>query len=65
VEKHNADLVILAAHGHSSDSRWPYGSVATSFIAYGNTAILIIQDLPHNQIKSTQAELVARETKGH
>jgi nucleotide-binding universal stress UspA family protein len=65
VEKRNADLVILAAHGHSSDSRWPYGSVATSFIAYGNTAVLIIQDLPRNQIKSTQAELVARETKGH
>lgn len=65
VEKQNADLVILAAHGRSSDSRWPYGSVATSFIAYGNTAILIIQDLPHNEIQSTQAELAAREIKGH
>lgn len=65
VEKQNADLVILAAHGRSSDSRWPYGSVATSFIAYGNTAILIIQDLPQQAIQSTQAELAARETKGH
>ncbi|MFZ5911459.1 MAG: universal stress protein [Chloroflexota bacterium] len=65
VEKNNADLVILAAHGRSSDSRWPYGSVTTSFIAHGNTAVLIVQDLPHNQIQSTQAELVARETKGH
>jgi nucleotide-binding universal stress UspA family protein len=65
VEDRNADLVLLAAHGRSSDNRWPYGSVATSFIAYGNTAILIIQDIPHDEIPSTQAELAARETKGH
>jgi nucleotide-binding universal stress UspA family protein len=65
VKKLNADLVLLAAHGRSSDSRWPYGSVPTSFIAYGNTAILIIQDLPHDEIQSTQAELAAREIKGH
>ena len=65
VEKENADLVMLAAHGRSSDSRWPYGSVATSFIAYGNTAILIIQDFPPQEVQSTQAELAARETKGH
>lgn len=65
VEKENADLVMLAAHGRSSDSRWPYGSITTSFIVYGNTAVLIIQDLPHDEIQSTQAELAARETKGH
>ncbi len=65
VEKENADLVMLAAHGRSSDNRWPYGSVTTSFIAYGNTAILIIQDLPHDKIQSTQAELASREIKGH
>ena len=65
VEKQNVDLVILAAHGRSSDSRWPYGSIATSFIVYGNTAILIIQDLSHDEIQSTQAELATREIKGH
>ena len=65
VEKENADLVMLAAHGRSSDNRWPYGSVTTSFIAYGNTAVLIIQDLPHDKIQSTQAELASREIKGH
>ena len=65
VEEKKADLVILAAHGRSSDSRWPYGSVATSFIAYGNTAILIIQDLQQDEIRNSQAELAARETKGH
>jgi len=65
VEKENADLVILAAHGRSSDSRWPYGSITTSFIVYGTTAVLIVQDLPHGEIQNTQAELAARETKGH
>ena len=65
VDEKKADLVMLAAHGRSSDSRWPYGSVATSFIAYGNTAILIVQDLQQDEIKNSQAELAARETKGH
>jgi len=65
VEKTNADLVMLSAHGYSSDSRWPYGSITTSFIAHGNTAVLIIQDIQHNEIHSTQAEIAARETKGH
>ena len=65
VEKQNADLVILSAHGRSSDSRWPYGSITTSFIIYGTTATLIIQDFPKDEIQSSQAELAARQTKGH
>jgi len=65
VDEKNADLVMLSAHGRSSDIRWPYGSVTTSFIAYGNTAILIIQDLQHDEVQNSLAELAARETKGH
>jgi nucleotide-binding universal stress UspA family protein len=65
VEQENADLVMLVAHGYSSEDRWPYGSVATSFIAYGNTALIIMQDLPGDEIQRTQAELAAREIKGH
>jgi len=65
VDEKNADLVMLSAHGRSSDIRWPYGSVTTSFIAYGNTAILIIQDLQRDEVRNSQAELAARETKGH
>jgi nucleotide-binding universal stress UspA family protein len=65
VEQENADLVMLVAHGHSGEGRWPYGSVATSFIAYGTTALVIMQDLPGDEIKRTQAEMAARETKGH
>ena len=65
VEQEGADLVMLAAHGRSSESRWPYGSVATSFIAYGTTPLLIVQDLSQDELESTQAEMAAREHKGH
>jgi len=53
------------AHGETGERRWPYGSVTTSFIAYGNTSLLIMQDLPEGEIHATQAELAIRESKGH
>ncbi len=40
-----ADLVILCAHGASGQPQWPYGNVATNFITYGTTPLLIWQDL--------------------
>jgi len=39
------DLMFLVAHGHTGDLKWPFGSVTTSFIAYGTSTLLIIQDL--------------------
>ena len=65
VKQENPDLVMLVAHGHSGESRWPYGSVATSFIAYGTTPLMIMQDLSGDEIKRSQAEIAAREIKGH
>ncbi len=65
VEESNADLVLLAAHGYSGERRWPYGSVTTSFIAYGNTSLLIMQDLPETQIQKTRAEMAVAESQGH
>jgi len=65
VEQENADLVMLVAHGHSGECRWPYGSIANSFIVYGTTTLMIMQDLSPDEIKRTQAEMAARETKGH
>jgi nucleotide-binding universal stress UspA family protein len=65
VAQENADLVMLVAHGHSGDDRWPYGGVATSFIAYGRTPLIIVQDLSAADIRRTEAELAAREKKGH
>ncbi|MGD2158141.1 MAG: universal stress protein, partial [Anaerolineales bacterium] len=45
VELENVDLVVLSAHGHSGNPKWPYGSFTLSFIAYGTTPLLIVQDL--------------------
>jgi nucleotide-binding universal stress UspA family protein len=64
-EEADADLVLLVAHGETGQSRWPYGSVTTSFIAYGNTSLLIMQDLPSSEIHQTRAEQAVRESKGH
>ena len=64
-EEANPDLVLLAAHGETGERRWPYGSVTTSFIAYGNTSLLIMQDLPEGEIHATRAEMAIRESKGH
>lgn len=65
VEQENADLVMLVAHGHSGGGRWPYGSIATSFITYGTAPLMIMQDLSTEEVKRTQAEIAAREIKGH
>jgi nucleotide-binding universal stress UspA family protein len=64
-EESNADLVLLVAHGETGERRWPFGSVTTSFIAYGNTSLLIMQDLPESEIHLTRAEMAIRESKGH
>jgi nucleotide-binding universal stress UspA family protein len=61
----DVDLVILAAHGQSGERRWPYGSVATSFIAHGSTSLIIMQDLSSHEIEQTHAEQAVKEGKGH
>jgi nucleotide-binding universal stress UspA family protein len=63
--ENNVDLTILSAHGYSGDTCWPYGSVGLSFIVYGSTPLLILQDLPTDRIEPTRAEIAARETRGH
>ncbi len=59
------DLVLLSAHGYSGGTRWPYGSLTTSFIMYGNKPLLIVQDLPRQAIEPTAAELAAKEHGRH
>lgn len=56
VEQEQIDLVLLCAHGNSGQNQWPYGSVVTSFITYGATPLLIMQDLPAHEIEPTRAE---------
>jgi len=61
VQREQADLVVLSAHGSSGTAKWPYGGVATNFIAYGTTPLLIIQDLAAANMEPTVAELAAQE----
>jgi len=65
VEQEKVDLVLLSAHGYSGGSKWPYGSVALSLITYCTTPLLVVQDLPPDELESTAAELAAGERKGH
>jgi nucleotide-binding universal stress UspA family protein len=64
-DENNVDLTLICAHGYSGDTRWPFGSVGLGFIVYGSTPLLILQDLPTNEIEPTQAEIAIRETGGH
>ena len=65
VERENIDLVVLTAHGCSGGTKWPYGSIALNFIAYGTTPLLIVQDLSPDELESTPAEVAAGEYAGH
>lgn len=65
VEREAVDLVMMSAHGYSGESQWAYGSVVISFIAYGTTPLLIVQDVPADRIEPTRAELAAQEQGGH
>lgn len=65
VEEEKADMVMLVAHGHSGEGRWSYGSVAASFIAYGTTSLLIVQDLSESDLKISQKEIISIEIQGH
>ncbi|HSJ86376.1 MAG TPA: universal stress protein [Anaerolineales bacterium] len=65
VEELKADLVILVAHGETGERRWPYGSIATSFIAQGSTPLIILQDLSENDVLPTHAEQAIHQGRGH
>lgn len=57
----DADLVVFSAHGHSGSGACRYGSLVTSFIAYGSVPMLIIQDLPPEEIAKSEAQVAAEE----
>lgn len=62
VNKQLMDLVLFSAHGYSGNGRRPYGSVVTSFIVYGNTPLLIVQDVPQDEMALSEAEVAAVQT---
>lgn len=59
-EEQGIDLVVLSAHGRSGKHAWPFGSVTSSFIAYGATHLLIVQDLPWQGIQESGAAQASR-----
>ena len=61
VEQEQVDLVVLSAHGHSCHSQWPYSALVNSFITYGATSLLILQDLPSNETRRGMVEHVAED----
>lgn len=56
VQEERSDLVLLSAHASSSRPRWLYGDVITSFITYGTTPLLIMQDVSPEQTGTARAE---------
>lgn len=60
IDQERIDLVLLSAHGYSGETRWPYGGLVASFIAYGSSPLLIFQDAPGEQSILTQAEAAVR-----
>jgi len=64
-EQTEADLVVLSAHGHTGASRWPFGSVALNFIAFGTTPLLIVQDVAPPDTATTVSVRAAERPKQH
>jgi nucleotide-binding universal stress UspA family protein len=65
VDEEAVDLLIMSAHGYSGQTKWPYGSITTSFIEYGSVPMLVVQDLKPEEIEPTKAETAVVESKGH
>ncbi len=63
--KGRADLVVMAAHGKSCVNHWPLGALPLNAMVYGETPLLVLQDLAPYEIEPTFAEKVSRETRGH
>jgi nucleotide-binding universal stress UspA family protein len=59
VEQEQIDLVVLTAHGHACHSQLPYSALVNSFITYGATSLLILQDLFSNENRSLRIEPAA------
>ncbi len=49
VEQENIDLVIINAHGLSGDPQWPFGSIASNFLANASTPLMVVQDFARDQ----------------
>lgn len=60
VEDEGIDLVMLSAHGQSYQDEWPYSTLVNTFITYGTSSLVILQDHPLNR---SQSDSVARQSE--
>lgn len=61
-EQEDIDMVVLCAHGYSGQVTWPYGTVTWNYIEHGTKPLLVIQDVPHSQVRPTAAEVAAEKS---
>ncbi|HEX3051260.1 MAG TPA: universal stress protein [Oculatellaceae cyanobacterium] len=60
-EQEAVDLVVLSAHGYSSERQWPYGSITGNLISYMRHPLLVIQDFPSSEVLADQPDVPIRE----
>lgn len=63
--KGRSDLVVMAAHGRNCVSHWPLGALPLNALVYGETPLLVLQDLEPHEIEPTFAERASAEAWGH
>ncbi len=59
-EQEQIDLILTSAHCYSADTHWPYGSEIVSFLAYGNSPLLIMPDVPAETLEPSKAQAAAQ-----
>jgi nucleotide-binding universal stress UspA family protein len=59
-EQEQIDLILMSAHCYSADTHWPYGSEIVSFLAYGNSPLLIMPDVPPETLEQSKAQAAAQ-----
>ncbi len=65
IEAEKIDLVVLCAHGYSSENKWPFGSITTNLIAYSSMPLLIVQDLTFSDFDYTRFDDFQQQHLGH
>jgi nucleotide-binding universal stress UspA family protein len=65
IEQEKTDLVLLSAHGVSSQTRGPFGDVTNNLIAYGTTPLIIMQEGPQTPAAPIPSVVANDEPEGH
>lgn len=64
VEQEKTDLVLLSAHGYSSQTRGLYGDVVSNLIVHGMTPLLIMQDSLQTPTAPISGEVASGKPEG-